>query len=308
MSSHVRLALWAIFVLLGAGGASCPRFIQQYPSVGAPVLPRTPTLAEVVTVVNQNSSRIRSLYTTDASVSAPLVPTLRAKLALERPRRFRLRAETGLTGAEFDLGSNDTLFWFWVRRLEPPAAYYCRHDQFAYSSIRRIVPVEPDWLIDALGITGFDPAGRHTGPIAVGGGRLEIRSELDRPDGAWQKVTVLDAARGYVLEQHLYDSRGTRVATSLTSKHWRDPASEAIVPRHVEIQWPATQFTLKLDLGNLQVNQLGGDPTQLFELPSYQGYRWVDMGDPRFQAPAVAPTAFAPPELKPERNRWRLFQ
>src|SRR6185437_10713173 len=157
---------------------------------------------------------IRSLYTTDASVSASLIPSLRANVALERPRRFRMRAETGLTGPEVDLGSNDQLFWFWVRRLQPPSIYYCTHQQFQVSRIREMVPVEPEWLIEALGITGFDPAAQHAGPTPVSGGRLEIRTQIPRSDGkVWTKNTIVDGARGLVLEQHWYDQNGNRVAS-----------------------------------------------------------------------------------------------
>jgi hypothetical protein len=310
--SRTRLALLLMLTLLGAGGASCPQFIQHYPSPGPRTIPQAATLADVITAVNNNSAKIRSLYTTDATVSATLIPSLRANLALERPRRFRLRAETGLTGPEADLGSNDQLFWFWVRRLQPPSMYYCSHRQFPVSRVRELVPVEPEWLIEALGITGFDPAGQHTGPTPVRGGRLEIRTQLPRSDGtSWTKVTVVDAARGLVLEQHLYDQRGTRVATSLTSDHKRDPASDAVVPHRIEIQWPATQFTLKVDLGDVQINQLSGDPSQLFEMPNYPGYQPVDVGDPSFQPPIPPPTAFAPPALAPiapASRRWRLFR
>src|SRR6185437_15000368 len=104
--SRTGLALMLLVTLLGAGGASCPQFIQHYPPAGPRTLPKAATLTEVITVINNNSSKIRSLYTTDASVSASLIPSLRANVALERPRRFRMRAETGLTGPEVDLGSN----------------------------------------------------------------------------------------------------------------------------------------------------------------------------------------------------------
>ena len=155
--SRTRLALLLLLTLRGHGRRSCPQFIQQYPT-GPRVLPQAATLSEVITAVNNNNAKIRSLYTTDATVSASLIPSLRANLALERPRRFRMRAETGITGPEADVGSNDQLFWFWVRRLQPPAMYYCSHRQFPVSRVRELVPVEPDWLIEALGITGFDPA------------------------------------------------------------------------------------------------------------------------------------------------------
>jgi hypothetical protein len=309
-----RLAIARDIALLGLwlsaiAGGGCAGLMRPSRPVTAHALPATPTLDDVVTLVNDNSSRIRSLYSTDASLHVPLLPALRVNLALERPRRLRLRAETGVTGPEVDLGSNDALFWAWVRRMDPPTTFYCRHEQFSASPLRQFLPIEPDWLVEALGVSGFDPAARHSGPFPIRRGRLEIRSVFDRPDGPLTKVTVVDAAGGWVLEQHLYDGRGTRLASSTTSSQWRDPASGAVVPRRIDIQWPTTGMSARLDLRTVEVNRLGGDPALLFELPDYPGSAVVDMGDPAFRPPLAEPAqpaAAAPVAERP--RRFRLFR
>lgn len=288
-------------------GGGCASIARNRPVVAAQPLPARPTLENVLAVVNGNSSRIRSLYSTDAALHVAMLPALRVNLALERPRRLRLRAETGVTGAEFDLGSNDTLFWSWVRRMEPPTTFYCRHDQFPTSAVRQLLPIEPDWLVDAFGLSGFDPAARHSGPFPVRRGRLEIRSVLDRPQGAMTKVTVVDATGGWILEQHLYDARGARFATSLTSSQWRDPASGAVVPRRIELQLPTLGMSARLDLRTVEVNHLGGDPALLFELPEYPGSAVVDMGDPSFRPPLAMPSS-QPAAASPEASRPRRFR
>lgn len=282
---------------LAVAPGGCWQSLRQRFAPAPRVLPTTPTLADVMNVVNDNTARVRSLYTTDATLSAPTTPTLRANLALERPRKFRLRAETGLTGPELDVGSNEGLFWFWVKRNQPPAIFFCRHEQYYASAARQVVPVEPEWLIDALGLVTFDPAGQHSGPVPLRGGRLEIRTQLARADGPLTRITILDAARGWVLEQHLYDARGGRVASALASQHAQDAATGAILPRHIEIQWPATQFSMKLDFKSLAVNQLSPEPGELFEAPTYQGYEPIDLGDPGLQLgppPAQPQPAFSP--------------
>lgn len=102
------------------------------------------------------------------------------------------------------------------------------------------------------------------------------------------KVTVVDEARGFVLEQHLYDPKGVLVASAITSRHWRDPASGAIVPQAIEINWPSTHFNLKFDVRTWSVNNLQADPAQLFAMPSFPGWAVVDLGDPNFR-PGVIP-------------------
>jgi len=68
---------------------------------------------------------------------------------------------------------------------------------------------------------------------------------------------VVDPLRGVVLEQHLYDAHGTRLASSFTSGFHRDPLSGAILPRHIQIQYPSTQSTCESDIADMQVNVLG---------------------------------------------------
>lgn len=271
-----RLSL--LIVVVAASGASCPRMVEQYRLPVSRALPGDASFEQVAMMVNENSSRIQSLSASSAKLSSSEFPTLRANLAVERPQRLRLVAEaTALTGAEFDFGSNDELFWFWVKRGQPPALYYCRHEQFDSSASRGVLPVEPDWLIEALGMVTLDPAEENQGPFPTGRGRLEIRTLVRRPQGTLTKVRVIDAAHGWIVAQHVYDSTGQRLASALASGHRRDPQSQAVVPRHVEIQWPLNNFNLKIDLGDVVVNPPAtADTDSLWAKPDYSA-GWPDV-------------------------------
>ena len=265
------------------------------------VLPIGATLDDVIRVVNDNTARVQSLYSTEASISVPLTPSLRANLAWERPRRLRLRAETSLAGPELDVGSNDQLFWFWVKRMEPPAVLYCRHEQYQQSAAPRMLPVQPDWIPEAIGLVTFEPGAQHSGPYPTREGQLEIRTVRSGPAGAQTKVTVIDAASAWVLQQHLYDERGQLIASSITSQHQSDPASGATLPRRVEIQVPAHRFSMRLDLRSLQINTPGSNAA-LYELPAYQNANLIDMADPRVISPNTPVTTVAVPAAT---NRYR---
>jgi hypothetical protein len=294
MKSRAATAWFALVVLSAASGAQCHRRDAYQPVYGPRVLTQNPSLADVMQAVNDNSAKIRSLYTTDATLTVPDAPTLRANLALERQKRLRLRAETALTGAELDLGSNDDLFWVWVRRQSPTTVYFCRHAQLSASAAKQILPVDPQWLLDAIGLTSFDAAQQHFPPQRNANGRLEIRTLVPGPTGTMTKTTVVDEARAWVLEQHLHDERGTLVASALTGRHWRDPGTGAIVPQEIEIRWPATQFSLKFDVRQWSVNQINADPAQLFSMPSVSGWNVVDLADPNLRMPQSAAQAVPP--------------
>lgn len=282
--------------LVSISGAHCPHMFRRYPPLPR-VLPPEPTLDQVIEAVNRNNSQIHSFSTTRATLSGPGIPTLRASLAFQRPQRLRLRAEF-MASPELDLGSNDELFWFWIKRSEPPAVYFCRHDRFPFSRARQMIPVDPDWLMEALGTAGFDPMLPHQGPFVLPGGRLEVRTIRETPQGPTTKATVVDAVRGCILEQHVYDAGGQLLASSVASNHHRDPYSGLVMPGVVKIASPTAKFSMQIDLGNVQVNRLSGNPAELWAMPQYPGTPVVDLCDPNMQPPLVAPPGM-PPGMQP---------
>ncbi|HEX3996977.1 MAG TPA: hypothetical protein VHX65_00325 [Pirellulales bacterium] len=287
-----------LVLLMTASGATCPSW-RHGDEVLPTALPPTPTLLQITDYVNSNSALVRSDYSA-GRLAVPGAPSIPVTLALEGPLRFRLKASTAITGSEVDIGSNDELFWFWAKRQQPPALYFCRHDQFFASSARSILPVEPEWIVEAIGLPRIDPSEQPRGPLPVGANRLEIRSVRRGPAGDLTKTTVVDARTGVVLEQHLYDARGTRIASSFTSQHHRDPISGAVLPREIEIQCPTTQLDLHLSLDEMQVNVLGPQSAGLWMKPVYPGYPEVNLA--QGAPPLVGPTQFAPSSTIPPPN------
>ena len=55
------------------------------------------------------------------------------------------------------------------------------------------------------------------------------------------------------------------------------------MPSVVQIHCPAAQLNLRVDLGNVQINRLSGDPAALWSLPNYPGAPLVNLADPNLQ-------------------------
>ena len=149
------------------------------------------------------------------------------------------------------------------------------------------MPVEPEWLIDAFGLVSFDRSAPLEGPSRVGNGRVEIRSRSGPPGLETSRVTVIDDARGIVLEEHVYDARGVLLASAILSNHMFDPASGAKVPKHIDVRWPPAKLELAIDMADVNVNQLPADPRELFAKPTYSGYNEIDLAQPGLQ---IGPT------------------
>jgi len=277
------LALLVVVAAVASSGASCPQVLRGY-QVGTLPLPRAlppqPSLEQVVAAVHDNTQRVRSLSATQAVLVVPGVPRLSARVACEPPRRFRLQAQTSLTGPELDLGSNDELFWVWLRQHQPPITAFCRHDRYAQSQARNLLPIRADWMPELLGLVSFRPEDAHDGPYPSADGRLEIRSRLRADGDEILKSTILDGTTGLVAEQHLFTPAGARLASVRTSRYRVDPASGAALPHVVEVSWPASGVDFKLELTAITVNGASLDPAQLWQMPAYPGYEPVDLADP----------------------------
>src|SRR5207247_5394457 len=108
-------SLWCIVAATGCRSHSwLRRSGGDPPPIAFSALP-SPT--EAVAAVNANTQRVQSLQTQGATISIPGAPAIGADIAVERPKRLRLRAKTQLLGPELDLGSNDELFWLWAARM-----------------------------------------------------------------------------------------------------------------------------------------------------------------------------------------------
>ena len=83
----------------------------------------------------------------------------------------------GLTGPEVDLGSNDQFFWFWIKRSQPPAVYFCRHDQFPTSQGAADDPHRSQLADRGPGHAGNRSRRCRTRvPIRTKGNRIQIRT------------------------------------------------------------------------------------------------------------------------------------
>jgi hypothetical protein len=254
------------------------------------VLNEGASVTQIAAAVNQNSARVQSLHAPYATISIPdagtLLPALRGSISLERPQRFRLTAGTGLSGQEVDLGVNDERFWLWIKRNQPPAVYFCRHDQFARSAAHRLLPIEPSWLHSALGLVDLDPAGIYQGPTPRGDGSLELRAYLPSANGSLHRVLVVDAAHGWVREQHVYDTSGQQlIASAVAQSHRYHDAQQVSLPEKVTIRLPTAQIAFTLELGQVQLNQPMAATAQTWTMPAFEGYSQIDLGS----APATMP-------------------
>lgn len=270
---------WLILavVLFCSSGATCRPWSRPNVPLAPVAFTGPPTLDEVLYSVNDTSNKVQRLSTDSATLVTPGAPGLRATMALERPLRFRLRGR--LIGQELDLGSNQELFWFWARSDPENALYYAYHQQFVQTSRNTVLPVGPDWLIEALGLVQMDPSGVHEGPQVKPDGGLVVRSRVERPGGSFYRLLTIDPKYGWVTEQRLVDLAGTELAVARASNHVYYPEAGVSLPHRIQISLPPAQLSFQLEVGRYTVNPPSLDTGGLFEIPSLPEVRLVNLAE-----------------------------
>ncbi len=304
-----------LLVCFVSGGATCAR--RDVPLTFPPppaVLTTTPTLDEVVAVINR-ADQIQQLSSNSVSVDMEGAPNLSSStLHLQRNKNFRLKAGLSLVpGVGVDLGSNDQVFWFEVPEGLGRTLYFARHDQYQQQLNRAVLPVDPTWLIDALGLVHINPQAVVAGPVRRADGKLEIRDTLTMPDGVYQRVCFIEPQAGYVMNQQLYSPSGALIAQCNASNHVYYDQVQCALPHQVDITLtPATgqPLSMRIDIGMYSVNQLlTSDPT-VFVMPQ-TAKKAIDLASASATLPlnnqAAAPSAYraSAPTSYPMRGELR---
>lgn len=246
----------------------------------------TPTLEQAKLEINRRYASIMSISTNDATISGSFSPiSLRScSIAFEKPKRLRIlaRAAVGM-GTEVDIGSNDELFWFWIKRAEPKEIYYAYHQQFAASPVRSMIPIEPEWLLETIGLIELKDTDIHEGPTRVEDGYLQVTSKLQTPRGVYSRILTFHPQTGAFMKYEIYAPNGRPFIGATMSDHMVDPLHGILYAKKITITCPDANATLNINLGNVKFNTTGGASPDAFSIPRYDEYIPRDLCGRDFQ-------------------------
>jgi hypothetical protein len=253
-------------------------------------------LDEVVAAINRTGA-VRQLSTNTAKVemlSMPNIPRLSATMHLQRDKDFRLRASLPIVlGAGLDMGSNQEMFWLEVPEGIRKTLYYARHDQYQQQLSRAVMPVDPSFVMDSLGLVQVNPTEVVAGPVLRQDGKLELRTAQMTPSGLYQRVLYVEKQAGYVTDQLLYNPSGVLVAQSSATNHVYYDAQGVALPHQVRLNLKPVgeqEMSMQIEISSYTVNQLLTNDPQLFVIPSGAS-QTVDLT----QLGGLGPLATVPP-------------
>lgn len=238
------------------------------PFVRQPVCVFTPeaTKDQIIDHVNAQASRLRSWKSSRVAIQLKqpgMFPVeLNADMAVERPLNFRLRAKSVL-GEEADFGSNPERFWFWIKRADPRVVTVA-HQDLAFAQQQLPIPFEPQWVMEAFGVTTIDPSQYEMEPARENRVNL-ISHQVSASGQPVMKVIVFDLCSGYVVEHSLYDASSQLIARATLGKHV-ETDNGVVIPYRLTLEWPQAGVNMKLNLLNAEINP-DYTPETVWQLP-----------------------------------------
>lgn len=288
-----RIRLLIVAVALSATGCNLyPKIFTRDPfgPKAACALPPEATKEEIVLYLNKNILGENGRGGVTGWRSKPKVYVkgipvgADADLAVAAPRNLRMRVYEPLSGnAMMDLGSNDEHFWLWTKDQPDQRndVMVCRHEDFgtAITKLNMRLPFHPDWMMEVFGVVPLDPsefAIEHPfekSPI------VDLVAHRHAPNGEpVLRVIRINACHGLVLEHQLRREGGGVIARAVLTGHYKQPDSQAIVPKQIRLEWPELDEFIVLKLNEIDVNSGVSNESQLWTMNAPPGSQVVDLG------------------------------
>lgn len=260
-----------------------------------PLAKQTLTVDEIVA---RNNQTVQSIAGFQAHAGIALNSngrggSVRGVMTVEKPRNFRMRAGAALSD-DADIGSNDELFWVWMKNRKDRKIYIGYYDQTGSApGIGEMF--QPDWVIEALGFHEITPDEQKDITLERGRDPATLVLEHRRYDAEGKpsrKTTIVDATTGRVRE-HLFYGPGKKsevlLARAVAKDYQRIPVQgddrvdSVVLPRRVQVEW------LQPDQPPLVVDVTINDPKivalapkdreALFTPPRKPGYEIVRLNE-----------------------------
>jgi hypothetical protein len=290
----VRPANLLLLVLLAASGcrtAGVDNLARRDP------MPPSTTLdaREVIAAHNRNAEKIQSFETrgrlTVATGGRPN-PPVDGRLAMERPRKFKLDILHSQFGQVADIGSNDEKFWFWVRsdpKDRERVSYYCAYKDVDTTPL--VATLQPDWIVEALGFRVIPD--EEVKDISITRGEapdtLVLTHHPSKHGGETvvRKTIVRESTR-QIQEHQLYSDKMVLLASAKIESYQRLPVSNAdgieevvTVPQKMRLEWKRERLTMDVNFSTspktTKVNSGFAGRDELFVEQPHKGYERVNL-------------------------------
>jgi len=220
-------------------------------------------ITKTIESINKKNESINSIIVADMPIrlrSSGFTFKLTGNLAFQKEKNFRLKITHRLTGKEMDLGSNQNIFWFWSKRIDPPALYFSKHENIHRTNLKSAL--NPILMIESLNLNKIQIKTINNSKINEK--YLIIYEERISPTNeSLDLSTYIDISSNQVICKLLSYKDGRKIVTTNyrenkilyeyheenTTMEW-DLTNAKINPNIPSSYWDMPTMTKTIDIGN----------------------------------------------------------
>ena len=206
-------------------------------------------LLALINAINNKNSRLRTFTCEDISIRIrnKITLSVNARIYYEKDRRLRMYVNS-FVGKELDIGSNNTHFWFWSRRMDPPALYYADYDNLKKTRLK--TPFHPVWM---KGILGFDKIPDGVAYAQRRGKNWEILQPTRNVQGhPIIRSFVIDPEKLAIVGHYIYERGKLTVSAEVFEHRIKDGF---FVPSKMVVKWYKEDISMILEFGDVKLNK-----------------------------------------------------
>ena len=244
------------------------------------VVGENPTSTELVQAVNANSAKINSLYCERASIGTNGFSGWAASgVYFDRPNKLRVRSAIPIGGQIMDCGCDGEQFWFWIKSDGPNYLYHCRLDQYQSSAANEVLPLDPTWFPEILGVVDIREEDILEEPVRQNDGSQKLIVKKTRADGVYRKHIFLESKTAAIKRQDVQAPDGSTVLSVVCKEHQYLEGPGIVLPRRIEIDCRTEpEIKIYLTLDNPVVNDTSKFAATIFQMPNDLNAKLVDLG------------------------------
>ncbi len=289
---YLILAVLALIAGVGCNAGTSGNQVRQPAALNKETLTKTRIIAQI----NENARAIKSLEAEpaiEASGGDGGSHNVKGRMRMEREKDFRLLI-TAYNRNVADIGSNNSGFWFWIKDQDKRDnnLYVCDYEHVG--DTRLSVAMQPDWIMEAMGLREFsdrEAATIDARPGEVKGQILLTQLRKGTNGSTYTKETVVNELSGEIIEHRLYGlNSGARkeLLARATIKGYNKiqlktgedgETTSVILPSKFVLDWVAEKFKLDITMAGTKVNPRFSkeDVAVLFAEPAIPGANRVDL-------------------------------
>lgn len=216
------------------------------------IIPKKQDIPLCVSAINDRNTSIQTIWS-DVDMLIQGHKTT-AQISYQKTKNFRMVVHS-LTGIEADIGSNDTYFWFWSKRMNPPILYFAKHDNLFNTGLK--TPFNPQWMVESLSVNAI-----KTNEVIFQtiGNRVAVKQLWLSPlRELISKITLIDASRNIIIGHYLYRNETLIASTEVVETY---PSG---FPKKIQILWHEENVSIVWTFRNPKVN--ANLNPQLWQMP-----------------------------------------